>query len=442
MYSSLVFIEETLIRDDVDGLAEIYTSSFLPHKILRSELATEIHSRMIHLDPSHRMILERELLATVREQQRRQQLAMALPSLRKQNTPLAVLQRSAQPKDLISTLIMLEQRQSQQQLDAKNNAEQFFLKHSHTDILPVSTTPRPSLKRPFPATVSRSSSPSPHDSSSSLRSEASEGSKKTLRKKDGKWLSSLEQLKEYQKKHGDCIVPRGYAENPRLASWVAEQRKQYKLMKDGKQSSITPERVLMLQELGFSWNAQEAAWTRHMKDLKQFRAETGHCHVPLNHEKYPKLGLWIKEQRRHYTLMKQGKQSHMTDERKAELEAVGMCWDTHEATWLERLRELSNFRERYGTCIVPTNYVENPKLGTWVHHQRRQYKKFKEGKACHITEDRIQALENLGFVWNPREKHSSSNNSVSDNSSVCSSDDSETDLESLDLRPRKRTKTA
>ena len=43
-------------------------------------------------------------------------------------------------------------------------------------------------------------------------------------KKDSKWLTTLEEPKEYKKEHGDCVVPRGYALSPRLASWVAEQR--------------------------------------------------------------------------------------------------------------------------------------------------------------------------------------------------------------------------
>ena len=43
-------------------------------------------------------------------------------------------------------------------------------------------------------------------------------------KKDTKWLLMLEELKDYKSKYGNCIVPRGYAPNPRLASWVAEQR--------------------------------------------------------------------------------------------------------------------------------------------------------------------------------------------------------------------------
>ena len=134
---------------------------------------------------------------------------------------------------------------------------------------------------------------------------------------------------------------------------------------DGKPSSITPSRVALLNELDFAWNAQSAAWERHMNDLKKFRDENGHCHVPLNHPKYPKLGLWVKEQRRHYTLLKQEKQSHMTRQRAEELDKIGFCWDTHEATWLERLKELSNYREKYGHCNVPTSFSANPRLGTW-----------------------------------------------------------------------------
>lgn len=43
-------------------------------------------------------------------------------------------------------------------------------------------------------------------------------------KKSSKWYAMLEQLKQYKSEHGDCIVPRGFAPNTKLASWVAEQR--------------------------------------------------------------------------------------------------------------------------------------------------------------------------------------------------------------------------
>ena len=188
-----------------------------------------------------------------------------------------------------------------------------------------------------------------------------------------------------------------------------QYRKQYKLLKDGKQTSITQtsitqERIGLLNSMNFAWNAQEAAWDRHISDLKRFKKKYGHCHVPLNHPDYPKLGLWVKEQRRHYSLFTNGKSSHMTKERRRELDELGFCWDTHEASWLERSRQLTLYKEKNGDCMVPVGWTENPKLSTWVHHQRRQYKRWVTGKPSHINAARIKTLESMGFCWNARDK--------------------------------------
>ena len=167
--------------------------------------------------------------------------------------------------------------------------------------------------------------------------------------------------------------------------------------------------------------------------------------MPLDHPKYPKLGLWVKEQRRHYTLLKQGKLSHLTIERTEVLDRFGFCWDTYEATWLERLRQLADFKEENGSCVVPSNYASNAQLATWVRHQRQQYKKFKGGKSCHITEERVRALDELEFSWQPRKKGSCSrpddDSTISDeSSSQSSSDDGDTEVDHAnhDLRPSKR----
>jgi hypothetical protein len=223
-------------------------------------------------------------------------------------------------------------------------------------------------------------------------------------KKATKWMQSFDQLVAYKEEYGDCVVPRGYNPNPRLASWVAEQRKQYKLLQDGKPSSITSERIQRLNSLDFAWNAQCTAWNRHMKALRNYKNDYGDCLVPLGHPEYPKLGLWVKEQRRHFALMKAGKRTHMTKERAQALEGIGFCWDTHEAVWGERYKELRQYNEVHGDCLVPTSYKKHPKLSTWVHHQRRQFKKFKDGQSCHITSERIRILDKLGFTWHPR-KH-------------------------------------
>ncbi len=219
-----------------------------------------------------------------------------------------------------------------------------------------------------------------------------------------------------------------------LVAYSLSCRKQYRLLNSGKSSSITRERVTLLNKIDFAWNAQEAAWDRHIDDLRRFQTEYGHCHVPLGHPDYPKLGLWVKEQRSHYNLMKQGKTAHMSAHRAAVLDGLGFCWDTHEATWLERLGELIEFKAKFGTCLVPTNYPENPKLGTWVHHQRRQFKLFREGKPSHITQERIQTFERLGFVWSPRGR-AYQGSSTTDGSSTSEND------EALDSRPQKRLKS-
>ena len=263
--------------------------------------------------------------------------------------------------------------------------------------------------------------------------------KKEAAKRDNKWLASYAQLVAYKEKHGNCIVPRGYTPDSRLASWVAEQRKQYKLLQDGKPSSITPKRIHLLNSLDFAWNAQDAAWDRHMSDLMRYKNEFGDCLVPLDNPDYPKLGLWVKEQRCHFTLKKAGKRSHMTKERQQALESIGFCWDTHEGIWGERVRELREYKEESGHCIVPTSYRKHPKLSSWVHHQRRQFKKFNDGQPCHITLERIRALEELGFVWHcrhPRKNRkrrrtlTGKSNMGRSNSLVASSDEKDSDNES------------
>jgi hypothetical protein len=70
------------------------------------------------------------------------------------------------------------------------------------------------------ASITEASFPTPVDQ----EEETASHHKRKSKKKDTKWLVTLGELKKYRQAHGDCIVPRGYALNPRLASWVAEQR--------------------------------------------------------------------------------------------------------------------------------------------------------------------------------------------------------------------------
>jgi len=63
------------------------------------------------------------------------------------------------------------------------------------------------------------------------------------------WNLRYEQLVEFAKQNGHCVVPYHHVENRQLGTWVANQRSKRK------QNKLTPERERLLNEIGFSWTA-------------------------------------------------------------------------------------------------------------------------------------------------------------------------------------------
>jgi Helicase associated domain len=75
------------------------------------------------------------------------------------------------------------------------------------------------------------------------------------------WWDKLNLLRVYHRQHGHCNVPAN-DRNKKLASWVKCQRRQYKLYWEGKSSSMTPERILELEQVGFQWRMIRSTSTR------------------------------------------------------------------------------------------------------------------------------------------------------------------------------------
>jgi predicted chitinase len=217
------------------------------------------------------------------------------------------------------------------------------------------------------------------------------------------WEDRLSELAEYRKVHGHCNVPKNCSENSRLASWVAIQRKTYRLQREGKKSHMTPLQIQALENLGFEWNslgaALGAAWEDRLSELADYRKNQGHCNVPHMYSENTKLAHWVTTQRKTYRLHQEGKTSPMTLSRIRKLESIDFEWASHGAAWEDRLSELADYRKIYGHCNVPNKYSENTRLGNWVQQQRRDYRSQLEGKKSPLTTFRIQALESLGFEW-------------------------------------------
>ena len=122
----------------------------------------------------------------------------------------------------------LKRRYEEIQLVAAQRASAFSGLSAHTgrppQVVREETVSFGARASPAPIVSTQASPFEQQDQAEDKKKNKQTSTKKPLRKKDTKWLATLEQLKEYKREHGDCIVPRGYTLNPRLASWVAEQR--------------------------------------------------------------------------------------------------------------------------------------------------------------------------------------------------------------------------
>ncbi|KAL7572636.1 hypothetical protein ACA910_010387 [Epithemia clementina (nom. ined.)] len=217
------------------------------------------------------------------------------------------------------------------------------------------------------------------------------------------WKKRYDELVEYRTCHGNCSVPRNYAENPQLGTWVMTQRVQYgRMMNEGQSSSMTAERVALLEKIGFDWDPNQSAWNKRYDELVAYRERHGDCLVPWKYSENPPLGTWVMTQRVQYARMKEGKSSQITAERVALLDKIGFDWGPSTSAWNQRYDELVAYCQRHGNCLVPRNYAENPQLGSWVRNQRNNYRNMKHGKPSGMTAERIEKLERIGFVWSVR----------------------------------------
>lgn len=187
---------------------------------------------------------------------------------------------------------------------------------------------------------------------------------------------------------------------------------------------------------------QEQQWQEQYAALLEYKGKHGHCCVPNTYKPNPTLGRWVsyilyillferiilrimvltkssfaimllqvKRQRYQYKLRQAGQQSTLVGSRVMALEDVGFVWDSHAALWEQRLNELKEYRAENGHCNVPSTYPQNPQLSTWVKCQRRQFRLTEKGKNSNLTQERIGALDDLGFVWDGRTIIGNNNNS-------------------------------
>lgn len=217
------------------------------------------------------------------------------------------------------------------------------------------------------------------------------------------WIDRANELIEYRNKYGDTLVPKRYAENPALGNWVNKQRAQYqKFCANEAPCSMTEEKVKILDDIGFCWDATSVSnRNRREKDAWWLRYEDLKAHGLFRGKLPQSLATFLRRQRQEYPKYKQGEPTSKLDDAKVSaLAALDPDWykNSHERNWDMRCNELEEYRMKNGDCCVPISHP-NQKLANWVSSVRKKFKRKASGEHSTLSDEQIEQLNSLGFVW-------------------------------------------
>jgi hypothetical protein len=195
------------------------------------------------------------------------------------------------------------------------------------------------------------------------------------------WERNFAALQRFQKREGHCRVPKSHEEDGiNLATWVYVQR--------GRKEELTPDQLIRLNALRFSWDPLAERWEQDFAALQTFHRREGHCVVPRGHiEDGRNLSIWVCVQRR----VKNG----LTPDQLRRLNSLGFVWDALAERWDQIFALLQTFQKREGHCRAPSSHEEDGvNLGKWAGYQRANREE--------LTPDQLRRLNSLGFSWDPK----------------------------------------
>jgi predicted helicase len=130
----------------------------------------------------------------------------------------------------------------------------------------------------------------------------------------------------------------------------------------------------------------ESSWDVNFGKLVKFKEEHGHCRVLQRWEGDFKLGIWVSNQRKNYSL------DLISRDRIQKLESIGFAWDAISDRWDQMFESLRNYQSKNGHCRIPKSHKE---LGLWIGVQRRNFRKKS------MPSDHLFKLNSIGFDWDP-----------------------------------------
>ncbi|WP_197370480.1 helicase associated domain-containing protein, partial [Streptomyces clavuligerus] len=208
---------------------------------------------------------------------------------------------------------------------------------------------------------------------------------------DENFSRCLEAAAAYRAEHGHLRVPRGYTvPGPggfALGAWIANVRSRRDRLSAGQREA--------LDALGMVWAVFAQDWEQGVEAARAYRQREGHLRVPPGHTEADgrgsegfALGLWLARKR--------DQRKHLTADRTAELDALGMVWNPWEDTWRRYFEAARAHHARHGHLDLPKRQTVRladgveADLGSWLSRQRA------EMKAGTLSAERTAALDALG----------------------------------------------
>ena len=141
-------------------------------------------------------------------------------------------------------------------------------------------------------------------------------------------------------------------------------------------------------------------WWHRYNELVLFKNLHGHCNVKQRYLPNKALGKWVHKQRHELNKVRMNEPSILNEHRVRALEMIGFQYNISkraDGLWHKRFLELLDFKEKFGSCKVPQNYSTNSALGRWVHRQRHELKRKRNGMPSLMTSYRMELLRRVGL---------------------------------------------
>ncbi len=146
----------------------------------------------------------------------------------------------------------------------------------------------------------------------------------------------------------------------------------YRKYLEGEASSMTPERIKILNEIGFSWSG---TFQPNETILTTSGNARNGLNIIQNHQYYDRCNNVINNR----------------------------LMSTLDQSWMIQYQKLKEYYVQNDKSYSKLKSSQHSKLTSWMVRQRREYQKLRSGNKSTLTKERMELLQAVDFDWSPRD---------------------------------------